>query len=193
MSTTFQINRKVRDAVIVNLRRIFTADPIYPYVELGSGEYDFDKTKIIISDAIPDEHAFFPAIIVDTVSGTETRYLGPDDLAETKDSNFQVTEDRLFASIDLTVNINVYTIDDTIARDEIVDRIYDQFKLVRDDLAEAGIEIKRVNFSPERRVYQDNRWYITAQFSLEVYTEWVDDLGVKDLVEKIPITLTLSP
>jgi len=194
MSNTFQILRKTRDAVILNLRRIFQGDVKYTYVELSSGEYDWDNTKIIISDIIPQEHAFFPAIVVDTVSGPETRYLGPETLRETRDpTTHEVIEDKLFSSLDLTVNINVYTINDTIARDEIVDRIYDHLKLITDDLADNAIEIKRVTFSPETRAFVDDRWYITARMVLEVYTEWVSDIDIGNLVESIPITVTLNP
>jgi hypothetical protein len=194
VSNTFQICRKTRDALILNLRRIFSTDPKYTYVETLSGEYNWDETKIIISDIIPQEHAFFPAIVVDTVSGPETRYLGPDDLRETRDPiTHEVSEEKIFSSLDLTVNINVYTINDTIARDEIVDRIYDHLKLITDDLADNGIEIKRVTFSPETRAFVDNRWYITARLILEVYKEWEDSPDIGDLVASIPIVITLNP
>ena len=195
MSTTFQINKKVRDAFILNLRRIFTGDPVYPYKELPNGNYDFDPntgTKIIISDAIPTEPAFYPAIVVDTVFGTETRYLGPEDLFETKDVDNVTIEDKKFASLDLTVNLSVFTAGDTIARDEILDRIYDQFKLITEDLAESGIEIKDTTFNQETRLFQNNRWYVTARLTINVYTEWEDELGVGDTIASIPIDMTLD-
>jgi hypothetical protein len=192
MSNIFQINRRTRDAFILNLRRIFANDPKYPYIETQTGEYDFDRTKIVISDAIPQEHAFFPCLIVDTVSGSEDRYLGPDDLSETKDNSHQTVSDKLFASINLTVNIRLYTIDDTIARDEIIDRIYDHFKITTDDLADNSIEIKRTTFIPDTRSFQNDRWLVTTGLSLEVYTEWVDELGVTDRVAKIPIDVQLN-
>ena len=195
MSTTFQINTKVRNALILNLRRIFTGDSVYPYKELSNGDYDFDPvngTKIVISDAIPTEPAFYPAIVVDTVSGSETRYLGPDDLLETKDSNGITIEDKKFSSLDLAVNLSIFTAGDTIARDEILDRIYDQFKLITDDLAESGIEIKDTYFNQESRLFQNDRWYITAKLTLNVYTEWEDELGVNDVISSIPIDLTVD-
>lgn len=192
MSNQFQITRKTRDAMILALRRAFLNDDKYPYIETATGEYNFDLTKIIISDAIPQEHAFFPAVIVDSVSGNEQRYLGPDDLGEVKDSNHLIQEDNLFASINLTLNIRVYTIDDTIARDEIIDRIYDRLKLITDDLANAGVEIKHSNFLSESRRYERGRWYVTAGMSIEVYTEWSDTLDIGDRVEKIPINITVD-
>jgi hypothetical protein len=194
MSNTFQITRKVRDAVVLNLRRVFKTDPKYTYVEFTTPpfDYDFDNTKIVISDAIPAEHAFFPAVTVDTVVGDEQRYLGPDSYRAREDGGVQQT-DELFASIPMTVNINVHTIDDTVARDEIVDRIYDQFKLITDDLADAGIEIKKTRFNADRRAFNGDRWYITATISIEIYTEWTDDLGPGDTLATIPVSLTLVP
>lgn len=193
MSNLYQINKKVRDAVILNLRTLFLGHSKYPYVETITGEYDFDATKIIISDAIPNEHAFFPAIIVDTVTGKEQRYLGADSLGQSKDNHNVVTTDLKFASIPLTVNINIFTIDDTIARDEIVDVIYDHFKLTTTELAASGIEIIATAFNPDRRVFNGDRYYITASITMQVYTEWVDDLGPGTTLAKIPITLTLIP
>jgi hypothetical protein len=258
MSSTFQIAKKIRVAIILNLRRIFsdsnsisltvtsvpdgttldvtssvgviTGDTItqginasvvtsvpdgttikvfsttgfiaaaatgndrYAYVELISGEYDFDKTRIVISDSIPSEHAFFPAITVDTISGTESRYLGPDSYRTTKDINNVDVTDEIFASFpSMTVNINIHTIDDTKARDEILDRIYDHFKLITTDLAEAGIEIKRTSFVPDRRAFNGDRWYITATISMEVYSEWSDNVGVDQTVSGVNLTLSLEP
>lgn len=195
MSNQFQITRKVRDAVVLNLRRVFKTDPKYPYVEFSTPpfDYDFDHTKIVISDAIPAEHAFFPAITVNTVVGDEQRYLGPDSYRMQKDNDNNVTTDELFASIPMTVNINVHTIDDTVARDEIIDRIYDQFKLITDDLADAGVEIAKTRFDADRRSFNGDRWYITATISIQIYTEWKDDLGPGETLATIPISLTLVP
>ncbi|HLX52954.1 MAG TPA: hypothetical protein VKR58_03385, partial [Aquella sp.] len=84
------------------------------------------------------------------------------------------------------------TIDDTIARDQLMDRIYDHFKLTTDDLAANAIEIKRTTFNTDTRTFLNDRWYLTARLSIEVYTEWTDDLGPGSLVTKIPITITLD-
>jgi len=193
MSNAFQINTKVRNAVILNLRRVFTGDPIYPYVETPSGELDYDNSALSINDIIPHDHGKWPSIVVDTVSGPEQRYLGPDTLGDSKDANHQTIDDRLFASLPLTVNISIYTIEDSIARDELPDRVYDKFKLITDDLADAGVEIQRTSFPPVTRTYIDDRWFIVARLTLDVYVEWEDDLGVGDKVEKIPITISFMP
>lgn len=192
MSNAFQINRKVRDAVILNLRRVFTGDPKYPYVETPEGEYDFANTKVVISDIIPQESAFFPAIVVDTVSGEEERYLG-DDLGELKDSNNVSQADMQFSSIVLTVNVSFYTIDDTIARDELVDRVYDHFKSITDDLADSGIEIIKTSFLSDRRTFVLDRYLIVAGLSLKVYTEWNDQDTGYPTIATIPIDVTTDP
>lgn len=191
MSSTFQIHRKIRDALILNLRRVFQGDSKYPYVETISGEYDYDTTKIVISDAIPQDHVFFPALVVDNLSGSEQRYLGPDDLGETKDSNFHVTSDSIFSSLNMTATVTLYCYD-TIARDEIIDRIYDHIKLITDDLADNGIEVKRQGLPASGRQFINDRWLLTSTISFELYSEWVDQLPIGDLVAKIPINLTLE-
>ena len=104
MSTTFQVATKVRDAIITNLKNLFTNDPVYPYVEDAEGEWDYDNSKVFISDEIPQESANFPGIMADVFTGTEQRYLGPDTYRFTKDSGFIVTSDELFSSIPFTMN-----------------------------------------------------------------------------------------
>ncbi len=199
MSSSFQITKKVRDAVVRNLRRVFSTDSIYTYVELGgpydpqaNNEYDPDNSKIDITGHIPDSHAKFPHIAVEVISGAEIRSLGPDTLRETKDSNFKTITDEIFASFKMTVSINIYTIDDTLAVDEILDRIHDQFKLVTDDLANNGIEIQNHVFNGVRYQYVRDRWYVTGSETLNIYTEWKDDLGVETTVASIPIDIQIT-
>lgn len=73
-----QIVTKIRDQFINNLRRILSTDPKYTYVELPNGDYDFSQTKVIVSDIFPQDHIFYPAIIIENISGAEDRYLGPE-------------------------------------------------------------------------------------------------------------------
>lgn len=188
MSSPYQINKKIRDAIIINLRRIFTGDTAYPYVETVGGEYDFKNTKIVISDVIPQQHAFWPAIIVDSVTGTETRYLG-DDLGYIKDEDDIVETDEYFSSLELAVTLTVFTIDDTIARDELLDRVYHGLKLVIDDLATNGVVVKNTSFTGDQRTYQNDKYYIGAGIRLEIYSEWVDDQDVTDTIGKVQVTL----
>lgn len=192
MSNLFQVQRKIRDSVILILRRLFLLDPKYPYVTTLSGEHDYDNTKIIISDVLPQDHVFYPAIVVDVITTNESRYLGPDSLGEVKNVDFEVTDSLLFASLNSSAEINVYTIDDTISRDEIVDRIYDHLKLIRDDLADNGIELKEVRFNAGTRTFADNRWFYIATLSLELYSEWVDSQDPGDLVSALDISFTLD-
>ncbi len=191
MSATFQINKKVRNAVILNLRRVFTGDTKYAYVE-NAGVYDPIASKIDITDAIPDDHARMPHIVVDVLAGPEKRYIGPEDLREVKDGNNRVIKDEIFTSLNLTININVYTINDTLTRDEVLDRIYDQFKLITDDLADRGVEIISTTFNGDTRAYIRDRWYITGRLSINVYSEWKDELLVEDTVESIPIDVDVN-
>ena len=159
---------------------------------LNGGLWNFDTSKIFIGDAIPQDYAALPMLVVDTASASETRYLGPEDLSWTKNSFNVVTEDKIFSSLVVTVNINLYTIDDTIARDEIIDLIYNNISEIRDDLAAHGIEMIRRTLPTESRVLQDGRYYITNRFTLEVYCEWSDVDTDPSTVSAIDITIPLS-
>lgn len=193
MSNQFQVTKKVREAVILNLRRIFTGDPDYNYAETLSGEYDFDNTRITIASVLSQEPVFFPAITVETVPGQEQRYLGPDSYRTTHDINGVQTSDEMFTSLSMTVTISIHTVDDLKTKDQIIDRIYDHMKLITDDLASHGVEIKRTSFLNDKRSFNGDRWFISGGMSLEIYTEWRDDLGVGATVTHVPVSLTLIP
>ncbi len=193
MSTTFQVAQKVRDAVIVNLKNLFTGDPKYPYIEDVNGEWDHDNSKVFISDEIPQESANFPGIMTDVFTGTEQRYLGPDTYRHTKDGSFVVQSDELFASIPFTINIKIYTIGDTRARDELMDRMYEQFKLLNDHLASEGIELGLGTWQPATRTFSGDQHWLVGTMTYSGYTEWTDDLGPGVPIGSIPITLELIP
>jgi hypothetical protein len=159
---------------------------------LNGGLWDFDHSKIFIGDAIPQQYAALPMLCVDTCVAREDRYLGPEDLSQAKNSFNVVTADKIFTSLVATVNINLYTIDDTIARDEVLDVIYNNISTIRDQLAVDGIEMIRRTFPTESRVMQDNRWYITNHFTLELYLEWTDDLLPISTVSGIGINVPLT-
>jgi len=300
-----QIITKIRDQVINNIRRLLSTDPKYTYVELPSGEYDFTNTKVIISDIFPQDHAFYPAIVVENISGAETRYLGPESeyipksLPPSAEDNttstpFNVTavidsthlgvssltglnigdvimqgintttiafvglpitissvpdsthivvssiagikigdtivqgvhtttvqavgtnsgpnyvqvasssgfvvgtaydtnvpqitvgstsgwavtttnlagNELLFSSIVSTVTINIYTIDDSIQRDEITDLLYNNFKYTTTDLANFGIEIIKTSFPTFASAYNEGRWFFSGKLVMDVYSEW---------------------
>lgn len=300
-----QVITKIRDKIIANIRRLLTTDPKYTYVELPNGEYDFANTKIIISDIFPQDHIFYPAIVVETISGDETRYLGPESdyipkslppssQDTTTSTPFDVTsiidtthlgvssltglnigniitqgtnittiafvglpvtitaipdathiavssvagikigdtlvqgihtttvvvdlvplgpnvlqvassagfiagtaydtnapqltvgstagwavstthlagDELLFSSIVSTVTINIYTIDDSIQRDELTDLIYNDFKYTTTDLANFGIEIIKTHFPAHASAYNEGRWFFSGKLTMDVYSEW---------------------
>lgn len=148
---------------------------------IEGGLWDFDNSEIFIGDVIPQDYQDWPMVVVDTASANETRYLGPEDLSWTKNEFGVVTQDKIFSSLVINVNINLYTIDDTIARDEIIDLIYNNISEIRTDLATHGIEMIDRTFPTETRVYQDGRWYVTNHFILRVYCEWSDDLDITNV------------
>jgi hypothetical protein len=188
----YQITRKVRDQFLNNLRRNFSTDPKYTYVELPSGEFDYNNTKIIIADMVPQDHLFYPAIIVESLGGDEQRYIGPDALGYEKNNSNVVTNDQIFTSISSSIAINIYTINDSIARDEITDTVYQLYKYTNTDLANYGIEIVMTHFPVHNQTYADNRWYQTGRITIDLYSEWDGDYGVQTTVSGLNISLSLS-
>jgi hypothetical protein len=317
-----QIVTKIRDQFINNIRRILSTDPKYTYVELPNGEYDFTNTKVIVSDIFPQDHAFYPAIVVENISGAETRYLGPESeqviknlppSAEdtTTSTPFDVTSiidtthmgvssltglhigdtlvqgtntttiafvglpitissvpdsthlgvsslagiqvgdtivqgihtttvsgisgpttiqvvsstgfttgtaydtnvpqltvgsttgwavtttnlagnESLFASIVSTVTINIYTIDDSIQRDELTDLIYNDFKYTTTDLANFGIEIIRTSLPTFASAYNEGRWFYSGKLAIDVYSEWDGVVAPAVNITDNNVSITLS-
>lgn len=155
------------------------------------GLFDFDNSEIFIGDAIPQDYQDWPMIVVDTASANETRYLGPEDQNVVKNEFGVVIADNIFSSLVVNVNINVYTIDDTLARDNIIDLIYNNISEIRDQLASHGIEMIDRTMPTETRVFQDQRWYITNHFTLRVYCEWTDNLEITN-VTGVNVTVPLT-
>jgi hypothetical protein len=317
-----QIVTKIRDQIINNIRRLLSTDPKYTYVELPNGEYDFANTKVIISDIFPQDHVWYPAIIVENISGDETRYLGPESeqivktlppSAEdtTTSTPFNVTaiidtthlgvnsltglhigdtiiqgantttivfvglpftissvpdgthlavsslagikvgdvivqgihtttvsgitgpttlqvvsstgfvagtaydtnvpqltvgstsgwavttthlagNELLFASIASTVTINIYTIDDSLGRDELTDLIYNNFKYTTTDLANFGIEIIKTSFPTFASAYNEGRWFFSGKLTIDVYSEWNGVVAPAVNITDNNVSITLS-
>lgn len=161
------------------------------------GLYDFDNSQIFIGDVIPQDYQDWPALVVTTQSVTENRYLGPEDQGWSKNSFGVVTQDAIFSSLVATVNINLYVVDDTIARDEIIDLIYNNLSEIRDSLAINGIEMIDRTLPTENRVFQDQQWFIENHFTLRVYCEWTDKLtpivNVTDINTTLPLDTSPVP
>jgi len=145
------------------------------------GLFDFDNSKIFISDAVPQDYQAWPSIVVDTASASETRYLGPEDSYDAKNSANIVTTDVIFSSLVVVVTIKVYIIDDTLARDKIVDLIYNNMSTIRHQLAVNGIEMIDRTLPTETRLVQNQRVYIENHFVLRVYCEWTNSLAVTNV------------
>lgn len=160
------------------------------------GLWDFDNSQIFIGDAVPQDHQKWPMIIVDTANASETRYLGPEDSFSLKNSANVVTKDEIFSSLVVTVNIKVYTIDDTKARDKIIDLIYNNMSEIRHYLAINGIEMIDRTLPTETRIAQNQRIYIENHFILRVYCEWSDNLDITNITSlgiSVPVNLNAPP
>jgi len=161
------------------------------------GLFDFDNSEIFISDAVPQDFQDWPCLIVDTASASETRYLGPEDSFELKNTSNVVTQSEIFSSLVVNVNIKLYVIDDTLARDKIIDLIYNNMSEIRHQLAVNGIEMIDRTMPNETRIAQNQRIYIENHFILRVYCEWSDSLtpivNVSGIGVSVPVQTALAP
>src|ERR1019366_6275655 len=110
------ISRRVRDAIVLNLRNQFSTDSDYPYVENSDGTLDFANTKVAINDATPMDFLIYPSITVKNLSGEEHRFLQQDYFEQFTDVNG--VQDRRGAPMTMEVTIEAMALD-TIVRDQI--------------------------------------------------------------------------
>jgi len=155
------------------------------------GLWDHDNSDIFIGDAVPQDYQDWPMIIVDTASATEDRYLGPEDSFAIKNAANVVIQDTIYSSLVVTVNIKLYTIDDTLARDKIIDLIYNNMSELRHYLAINGIEMIDRTLPTETRLVQNQRVYIENHFILRCYCEWSDNLAITN-ISSISISVPLN-
>lgn len=170
------IAKRVRDAVVLNLRRVFKLDTDYPYVETTEGALDFDATKVSINDVTPNDHLFYPSIIVATLSGEESRFIQEDFISESRDKDDNIHEVR-GAPMYFTVNIQAQALD-TIARDQLLDKIYQKFKLITDDLADSGVAIIKTSLESDKREFIQDRWVYSSGIRMSLYGEWIEEEAV---------------
>jgi hypothetical protein len=161
------------------------------------GLFDFDNSDVFISDAIPQDYQDWPCIIVDTAMANEIRYLDNEGNFEAKNSANVVTNSEIFSSLVVTIVIKIYSIDDTLARDNIADLIYNNLSEIRDVLAVNGIEMIDRTLPNETRLSQNQRIYIENPFILRVYCEWSDSLtpivNVSSIGVSVPVYTNAVP
>jgi len=165
MSDNYQICKKVRDSMILNLRDAFSKDKKYIYDD------DLKISKIHISDVTPMEALKIPSIIISTVGIDEMRYLQDDFLQETS------TGYSRSAGLNVRVSIEILTLD-TIKKDEITDRVYQLLKDFKDILADNGIAIFKTDLLPERKEFIQDRWFYKSGLTISCYSEWIEGIVV---------------
>jgi hypothetical protein len=178
------IAKRVRDAIVLNLRRAFAADPDYTYAQNVDGTVNFDATKITINDVTPDDHLFFPTIIVSSLAGEEHRFLQEDFFNYSVDPNTNVATEIRGAPITFSVKIEATALD-TIVRDEFLDRLYQKFKIIMDDMADNGVGVVKTSLLPDRREFPHDRWIYTSGVMMTLYGEWLEEEVVTSTVGSI--------
>lgn len=167
------IIKRVRDAIVLNFRRAFSYDTIYPYVQNNDGSVNFDCTRIVINDSTPEDYYSLPSINVMNASGEEHRFIQEDFFESFEDNNGEISS-RRGAPLDVRVVVEATALD-IITRDQLVDRMYEKFKIITNDLADNGIGILKTSINADRRDFKNDRWYYTSGITLYLYAEWLDE------------------
>jgi len=177
--SAYQASRKVRDSVILNLRAAFKNNTTYTYVEDAEGFPDIENTKIMIADVTPNEVYKIPMIYINTVSGTESRFLDYDFL----EGDDNVVTRSTYVTLTVDIKIRAY---DTIVRDELEDAVYNVLKSSLDIMCADGIIVIKMDFSPESREFIEDRWFYVSGLSLNVATEWIEENTIEAVtIEKV--------
>lgn len=142
-------------------------------VSLGSGTVDFDCTGIVINDSTSEDYYFLPSINIITTNGEEHRFLQEDLFEMFEDSNGEQSV-RRGAPLDINVVVEATALD-LITRDELVDRLYEYFKIITNDLADRGIAIWKTSINTDRKEFKNDRWFYTSGVTFHLYAEWLDE------------------
>src|ERR1035437_7158093 len=182
------ISRRVRDAIVLNLRNQFSTDTEYPYVENVDGTLDFTRTKVAINDATPMDFLIYPSITVKNLSGEEHRFLQEDYIEQFTDAN-GVVSDRRGAPMTMEVTIEAMALD-TVVRDQILDRLYERFKILTDYLSASGVGIVKTSLLSDGREYPHDRWIYTSGIRMTLYVEWTEVSAIGPTLTKITNTVS---
>ncbi len=183
------IAKRVRDSIILNFRRGFSTDTLFPYVENPDGSVDFDCSKVVINDATSEDHMSIPSINVMALSGEESRFI-QEDLFNDVDCAGNAVVQR-GAPMYFSVLVEATALD-VITRDELLDRMYQKFKIVTDDLADNGVAIIKTSLARDKRQFINDRWWYTSGVDMKLYAEWIEeDVITEDqTLRKIKGTIT---
>lgn len=171
------------------MRNAFIAHPKYPYIELPDGEWDFEKSKIWIADAVPVETAAWPMVVVSALAGDDERYLGDDyaDIIDPTVGGLTITNTINFTSIPMSLTIKIYT-RDAIVRDDLQSAVYDTLKINKNVLAVNGAEISNTHWAPDGREYIFDRWWHTSTINCDIYAEWSNSTPIDLVVSNVALT-----
>jgi hypothetical protein len=186
------ISRRVRDAIVINLRNQFALDPVYPYVENPDGTLNFNTTapytQIAINDATPLDFLFYPCITVENLSGEEHRFLQQDYFEQFKDSTGAVFN-RRGAPMTMEVVIKAKALD-TVVRDQVLDRLYERFKILTDYLSASGVGVVKTSLLPDDREFPYDRWIYTSGVRMTLYVEWTEINPIGTTLTKVTGTVS---
>lgn len=182
----FQISKNVVNAFIIGLRNLFATNVKYAYND------DMETTLIEITDLNPQEVAFFPAIIISSVTGpNSSKYLDDDFLYEIKDISNVLIGEQYGNQLHLRVDLDLYCLS-TIAREEITDTTYLYLKTLTADFAEMGVDIRGIDYGGPSTETIGTRVFHKQTLSVTTYSEWsvIKDIIAAERISGINLIVT---
>ncbi|GEM_PF-5550772 len=175
---------RVKRCFVLGLRTIFEHDP-----ELEKYRYSPDKTqtKIVITPEYPYTVEFYPAIVVNVVSGDiSVKYL-QDEIIYEEGDNYVYS-----GPVYLTVDIYVYTLTHQ-DRDILTDRLILLLRLLGKYLFRRyDIEYFEIHYGGEDTITVNERLVYLARFSVTLYSEFKQkvDLSLVNKLQSLDINAT---
>ena len=184
--SNYLVAKKIRDAVVLQLREAFKTNSTFQYVELSNGELDYENSHIDIADVTPNDDIKIPAIIISSSSIDENFRFFNDGLLEVIEVAGVEQEEIYGTGLQTSLSISILT-ESTIERDQLLDLVYEYLKTATDILAEKGIAIYEIKFGRESRTTIGARELYTSSVDIDVYSEWIKGEDITDTVSGVEV------
>jgi len=184
--STYQISKNLVTAFIIGLRNLYTDNTKYTYTE------DMETTLIEVTDLSPQEVAFFPCVIISSVTGPNSSiYFYDDFLYEIRDDDDVLIGEQHGNQLKLKITLSVYCLT-TIAREELTDQTYLYLKTLTSDFADMGVEIRYIEYGTPSTQTIGTRVFHKQTLTVDTYSEWTTtkDIIASERIGSIDVTTT---
>lgn len=176
--TSFSINKRCQNVLVVALRAAFAENSDYPFVAKVDGSTDIDNTGIAIYRTYPKVMPSYPVILVETPSiDNMPRTFGHDIIREVREIDPISLVDGVsysvyggVANLSCTVSVHART---TAEREDILDWVITYLRHTQVDYIESqAIDIVDIRRTPETIQVYGSDFIYKSNISSELTCEW---------------------